>query len=230
MKRAALSWSGGKDSALALQRIVAEREFGVAALITTITDGYDRISMHGVRATLLNAQCSSLRLPLLEIRIPAHCSNEGYESALGTQLRALREEGVHDVVFGDLFLQDIRDYREALFGGLGMRAHFPLWQQNTGKLARHFIAQGFRAVIVCVDPRQLPAEFCGREYDDAFLNDLPATCDPCGERGEFHTFVYDGPIFSDAVPITRGGVVFRDGFYFCDYELALDSSYKSQYD
>lgn len=217
MKRpAAMSWSGGKDSSLALHAAQRGRDLDIVALLTTVTAEHDRISMHGVRTSLLRAQAARLELPLTEVVIPPACSNTVYEAAFADALRRLRAEGVEDVVFGDLFLQDIRAYREAQLTTHGMRAHFPIWQQDTRTTAREFIGAGFRAVIVCVDPAQLDTGFCGREFDTELLEQLPPACDPCGERGEFHTFVYDAPMFAAPIPIVRGTVVPRGGFVFCD--------------
>jgi uncharacterized protein (TIGR00290 family) len=211
-----LSWSGGKDSSLALREIIGSRRYSVKALLTTVTEEFDRISMHGVRRSLLSAQATSLGLPLEEVWIPKSATNEIYEDRMRTVLTKYKDRGVECVAFGDLFLQDVRSYREEKLAQIGMTGMFPLWGRDTGKLAREFIETGFRAVVCCVDPRKLPGEFCGREYDKAFLKSIPATVDPCGENGEFHTFVYAGPIFSNEIPITKGQVVLRDGFYFAD--------------
>jgi uncharacterized protein (TIGR00290 family) len=216
-----MSWSGGKDSALALAAIKQDDRLEVVGLLTTITANYDRISMHGVRTSLLRAQCDALGLPLLDVTIPPACSNADYEAALLARLSAILAGGVHHVVFGDLFLEDIRAYRQALLDRIGMSALFPLWGLDTRVLADKFVDDGFRAVIVCVDPRQLASDFCGREFDQTLLTALPLSCDPCGERGEFHTFVYDGPIFSEPVPITRGTIHERGGFAF--YDLCLET-------
>lgn len=211
----ALSWSGGKDSALALWTLRAE---GVepSALITTVTEGFQRISMHGVRRELLAAQAKSIGTPLVEVRIPPSCVNEVYEQRMAEAFASERLRSVETVVFGDLFLEDIRSYREQRLEAAGRCGAFPLWQQDTGVLARRFIAAGFRAILVCVDPRQLPASFAGRAYDEQLLADLPAGVDPCGENGEFHTFVHAGPIFAEPVRCETGEVVERDGFVFCD--------------
>lgn len=211
-----LSWSGGKDSSLALQRLLADPALRVAALLTTITRGYDRISMHGVRRTALEAQCATLGLPLIEVAIHPGSSNDAYDDAFRAALYPLAEQGIHRVAFGDLYLRDIRAYRERLVRSVGMDALFPLWNENTGALARRFIGDGFRATVVCVDPKQIDSSLCGREFDERFLADLPASADPCGENGEFHTFVHDGPIYSSPVSISRGEAVLRDGFWFCD--------------
>src|SRR5215212_1881738 len=217
------SWSGGKDSSLALRAVLADPTRAISGLLTTVTAGYERISMHGVRAELLQAQAAALGLPLTTARIPPVASNEAYETAMRAALRPAREAGITEVVFGDLFLTDVRAYRERLLAPMGMSGHYPLWGRPTGALATEFIADGFRAVLVCVDPRQVPADLCGREFDHALLADLPAHADPCGENGEFHTFVYDGPIFRAPVLWRRGAVVERDGFWFCDLAAAGDA-------
>ena len=219
---ALLSWSGGKDSALALHalRTQGDEPVRVEALVTTVTEGYERISMHGVRRALLYAQAAAIGLPLIEVRIPPKSSNEEYERAMRETLSPFGAKGISRVAFGDLFLEDVRAYRERLLASIGMTALLPLWGRDTTRLANEFIELGFRAVLVCVDPRQISAAFCGRELDRALLAELPASADPCGERGEFHTFVYDGPIFSQPVGIARGEVVERDGFWFCDLVAA----------
>ena len=212
----ALGWSGGKDSALTLHALRADPSVRVTALLTTLTDPYDRVSMHGVRHTLLAAQAAAVGLPLSEARIPAGASNQVYEEAFGAVLADQRSRGVNRVAFGDLFLADIRAYRERQLAALHMTGLFPLWERDTHELAREFIALGFRATLVCVDPRRLDASFAGRAFDADLLRDLPPGVDPCGENGEFHTFVTDGPIFSKLVPCTLGVVVQREGFVFCD--------------
>lgn len=216
--RTLLSWSGGKDSALALQRLRADPSVRVEALLTTVTDVYDRVSMHGVRRALLEAQAAAVGLPLRIVRIPPGCTNAEYEQRFGGALAAWAADGGHAVAFGDLFLADVRAYRERLVAehASALAPRFPLWGEATGALARRFVADGFRATLVCVDPRQIPAACCGRAYDAALLDALPATADPCGERGEFHTFVHDGPGFARAVPVRAGEVVERDGFWFAD--------------
>ena len=211
-----MCWSGGKDSSLALHAILKDPSFRVEALLTTVTEDYERISMHGVRRALLYEQARVIGLPLEEVRIPVGASNDTYEAAMGECLSRYKTKGVSRVIFGDLFLQDIRQYREKRLAELEMKGFFPLWQKDTRKLAEDFISMGFRAFIVCVDPKQIDPSFCGREFDQAFLSDLPATADPCGENGEFHTFVYEGPIFHRPVKVKKGQVVNRDGFWFCD--------------
>ncbi len=216
MKHWPRSWSGGKDSSLALHKITRTGSYEVKALVTTVTEEYDRVSMHGVRRSLLHAQASSLGLPLEEVWIPKNASNEAYEARMKAVLLKHRDEGVEQVAFGDLFLQDIRSYREDRLGQIGMRGLFPLWGRDTARLAAEFIEQGFRAVVCCVDPKQLGKEFCGREFDRQFLESLPSGVDPCGENGEFHTFVYAGPIFKKELAVKKGEVVLRGGFYFAD--------------
>jgi uncharacterized protein (TIGR00290 family) len=211
----ALSWSGGKDSALALWSLHSEGVWP-RALITTVTEEYERISMHGVRRELLEAQAGALDVPLVEVRIPRGCVNEVYEQRMIDAFASAPLSTVQAVAFGDLFLEDVRAYREERLDAAGRRGVFPLWRQDTGLLARRFIAAGFRAILVCVDPRYLPASFAGRAYDEQLLADLPAGVDPCGENGEFHTFVHDGPIFAESIACETGEVVEREGFVFCD--------------
>jgi len=211
-----MSWSAGKDSALALDALRAGGEFQVEGLVTTVTEDFDRISMHGVRRSLLIAQADALGLPLIEVRIPRAASNEIYEAALARALEPYRSRGLRHVGFGDLFLRDIRAYRERFLAGLGMAGVFPLWLRDTRALAEELVRRGFRAVVVCVDPRQLDGSFAGRWLDAAFFADLPTGVDPCGENGEFHTFVVDGPGFRNAVNVELGPVALRDGFVFAD--------------
>jgi len=211
----ALSWSGGKDSALALRALDQEGR-RPDALITTVTDAYDRISMHGVRRELLAQQADALGLPLVEVPIPVGCDNEEYEARMAESFASPRLTCVQAVAFGDLFLQDVRAYREERLSASGRHGLFPLWGRDTGELAREFIAAGFEARIVCLDPRALDASFAGRAYDGDLLAALPADVDPCGERGEFHTFVHAGPVFDAPIPCETGQVVERDGFVFCD--------------
>jgi len=215
-----MCWSGGKDSAMALQAALRDPSLKVEALLTTVTDGYERISMHGVRHILLEQQAAALTLPLEQVRIPLQASDTNYEAAMREVLMRYQARGVSRVIFGDLFLEDIRASRERQLAQLGMRGLYPLWLKDTRKLAHHFIDDDFKAVLVCVDPKQLDPFFCGREFDWALLADLPVTVDPCGERGEFHTFVYDGPIFRHPIAIKKGAVVEREGFWFFDLEPA----------
>ncbi|MCZ6555609.1 MAG: diphthine--ammonia ligase [Candidatus Dadabacteria bacterium] len=216
-KNILISWSGGKDSSLALYEIQKSRDYEVAALITTITSDYDRVSMHGLRTILLDEQASSLNIPLEKIFISKNASNDEYESRLKEVLLKYKQLGIRDVVFGDLFLEEIKKYREDLLGKIGMECVFPIWKKDTAKLALEFIDAGFKAVTVCVDSKALGEEFAGREFDEHFLDDLPKTIDPCGENGEFHTFTYDGPIFKKPIAHRLGDIVLRDErFYYCD--------------
>ncbi len=220
-----LSWSGGKDSALALDALRRDAQYQVMGLVSTVNRDYGRISIHGVRESLLDAQAASLGLPLHKVQLSARSSNEEYESAMGTMLAELKSRGISHVAFGDLFLEDIRRYRETQLARLGMQGVFPLWLRPTAALAREFIAQGFRAALCCVDGEVLGAEFAGREYDAQLLQDFPASVDPCGENGEFHTFVYGGPAFSTPLDIARGERVTREGrFHYCDFLPTTSSS------
>jgi len=215
-KPIALSWSGGKDSALALHTLLRDRTVEVAALVTTVTSEYDRVSMHGVRMALLDEQATVLGLPLRVVRIPPAATNARYERAMREALQTLRQQGIAAMAFGDLFLADVREYRERLLRDSGVEALFPIWGRATDPLARRFVRDGFRAVLVCVDPRQIDVSHCGADFDDVLLDALPATADPCGENGEFHTFVYDGPMFDRPIRARRGEVVEKTGFVFCD--------------
>jgi uncharacterized protein (TIGR00290 family) len=217
MKRILVSWSGGKDSAMALSEIQRARDFDVAALVTTVTKDYDRISMHGVRRSLLRRQADSLGLTLEEVFITKDASNTEYEAAMERTLSAYRDAGITSVVFGDIFLEDLKAYREEKLRLLNMDALFPIWKRDTTRLAREFIDMGFKAITTCVDTHVLGEDFVGREIDAAFLADLPAGVDPCGENGEFHSFVYDGPIFRSPISIAPGEKVLRESrFYYCD--------------
>lgn len=212
----AMCFSGGKDSCLALRALHLEGKYRVETLITTVTDAYDRVSMHGVRRSLSREQAASLGIEVAEVVVPPRSSNEVYERAMGREFDRQYATGIRRVAFGDIFLGDLREYRERQLAECGLEAVFPIWGQPTDRLARSFMADGFEAVTVCVSLAILDASFVGRPFDKAFLADLPATADPCGENGEFHTFVGAGPIFSRPVPVTRGEVVERDGFAFCD--------------
>ncbi len=218
--KAVVSWSSGKDSAFALHEVRRSDALEVVGLLTTVTETYARVSMHGVRENILDAQARAAGLPLHKVRIPSPCPNEVYERAMARALEALRGDGVSRVVFGDLFLEDIRAYREEKLRGTGVEPVFPLWGRPTDRLAREIIDAGVRAHLVALDPRKLPARFAGRTFDRALLADLPDTVDPCGERGEFHTCVTAGPMFTAPIPVVRGPVVERDGFVFADLELA----------
>lgn len=209
-------WSGGKDSAIALHTLLQRADIHIAALLTTVTETYERISMHGVRRELLQRQAQSIGLPLHEVRIPPRCVNPVYEARMEQALRIYLEKGVRKVAFGDIFLEDLRAYREKNLARIGMTALFPIWKRDTRELIRSFHANKFRAITVCVDPNILAPSFAGRELDESFFRYLPPNADPCGENGEFHTFVFDGPIFKSPIPVRTGEVVHRDGFVFCD--------------
>ena len=209
-------WSGGKDSAMALHALLPRNDVRVTALLTTVTEGYDRISMHGVRRELLLRQARSIGLPLHEVRIPPQCVNPIYEARMEEALHLHYNQGVRAVAFGDIFLEDLRAYREKNLARIGMTALFPIWRRDTRELIRHFHAQNFRAITACVDTKILAPSFAGRELDDSFFKDLPPQADPCGENGEFHTFVFDGPIFRFPIRVKRSEVMQRDGFVFCD--------------
>ena len=219
-------WSGGKDSALALRTLLQQNDVRIAALLTTVTEGYDRISMHGVRRELLRRQAESLRLPLHEVFIPPKCGNPLYEARMEEALLFFFEQGIRRVAFGDIFLEDLRAYREKNLARIGMTALFPIWKRDTRELIRSFHAHRFRAVAVCVDSKVLDPSFAGRELEDSFFRDLPPHADPCGENGEFHTFVFDGSIFQSSIPVRTGEVVNRDGFVFCDLLPEMEEATK----
>jgi uncharacterized protein (TIGR00290 family) len=201
---------------MALHALLRDPQFEVVALLTTVTEGYDRISMHGVRRELLRRQAESIGLPVEEVCIPPQCTNPVYEARMAEAVLRFRDRGVSHFAFGDIFLEDLRAYRETKLLQADMTALFPLWKIDTHELAERFLKDGFHAVAVCVDPRKLDKSFAGRELDAAFFRDLPAGVDPCGENGEFHTFVFDGPIFRSPIPVHIGEVVERDSFVFCD--------------
>jgi uncharacterized protein (TIGR00290 family) len=209
-------WSGGKDSAMALYTLLERSDVQIVALLTTVTEGYERISMHGVRRELLELQAHSIGLPLHEVRIPPQCVNPVYEARIEEALRTHFDRGVRRVVFGDIFLEDLRAYREKNLARIGMTALFPLWRRDTRELIRSFHDNRFRAIAVCIDPQVLDPSFAGRELDESFFHDLPAHADPCGENGEFHTFAFEGPIFHSPIRVRTGEIVTRDGFVFCD--------------
>jgi uncharacterized protein (TIGR00290 family) len=212
-------WSGGKDSAMALYTLQAANDYRVAALLTTVTETYERISMHGVRRELLERQAQSIGTPLHQVRIPPQCVNPVYEARMEEALRIFLDQGVRKVAFGDIFLEDLRTYREKNLARIGMTGLFPIWKRDTRELARYFLANKFRAFTACIDPKILAPSFAGRELNESFFSDLPPNADPCGENGEFHTFVFDGPIFREPIPVRTGEVVHRDGFVFCDLLL-----------
>ncbi|MEO0344951.1 MAG: ATP-binding protein [Pseudomonadota bacterium] len=211
-----LWWSSGKDSAWALKRLCEDAKNPVTALITTVNTKADRVAMHAVRRTLLLAQAESLGLPVHVVELPWPCSNSDYEAAVAPWLERARQEGVTHMAFGDLFLEDVRAYRVSLLEGSGIEPRFPLWLQPTDQLAETMVASGVEAYLTCIDPKALPPEFVGRRFDADLLRDFPEGVDPCGENGEFHTFVANGPGFAHRVPVTRGERVERDGFWFAD--------------
>ena len=216
MKKLLFCWSGGKDSALALHQIKKNNQYQIVSLLTTITQDYDRISLHGVRRVLVEQQAKSLGLPLHQVLIPKSCSNEIYAAKMTEALNLFKQQGVEDVAFGDIFLEDVRKYREENLAKVKMKAVFPNWGQDTAKLIRFFIAQGFRAVVSCIDTKVLDEKFLGRQLDEDFVAELPPNVDPCGENGEFHSFVYDGPIPKEPIGYKLGESVLRDSFYFRD--------------
>lgn len=209
-------WSGGKDSAMALHTLVQDPQVRVMALLTTVTEGYNRVSMHGVRRELLQRQAESIGLPLHEVFIPPECVNSIYEARMEAALRMHFEKGVRKVTFGDIFLEDLRAYREKNLARIGMTAMFPIWKRDSRELIESFHAHGFRSIAVCVDPKVVDRSFAGRELDGTFFADLPPQVDCCGENGEFHTFAFDGPIFKEPIRFQVGELVERDSFVFCD--------------
>lgn len=211
-----LSWSGGKDSALSLHAIRARGEYEVAALVTTVTEETDRVSGHDVLRELVERQARAIGLPLRVVRIPRDAPNEVYEARLAAALADDRRRGIERIAFGDLHLEDVRAYRERVADAMGLRPHFPIWRRDPAALAHDFVRLRFEAVLVCVDTRVLDASFAGRELDDELLRELPPAVDPCGENGEFHTFVHAGPVLREPVPIARGEVTSRPPFAFCD--------------
>jgi uncharacterized protein (TIGR00290 family) len=210
------SWSAGKDSAFGLWTILRDPAYEVRALLTTLTETYDRVSISGVRETLLDGQAEMLDLPLIKVRIPPACPNDLYEQRMASTLAAEHLRGIDHVAFSDLFLEDVRTYREERLAQVRKQGVFPLWGYDTTRLARDMIAQGFRAIVVCLDPRVIDPSFAGKTFDLDFLADLPEKVDPCGENGEFHTFVWDAPMYREPIPCRTGDVVTRDGFVYCD--------------
>ncbi len=220
MRKLLLSWSSGKDSAWTLEQLRRSGEYELWGLLTTVNAAFDRVAMHSTRRALLEMQARAAGLPLRVVPLPWPCSNLEYEAAMRGACDEAVGGGIGAMAFGDLFLEDVRRYREERLEGTGLTPVFPLWGMETRRLAEAMIGSGLRARIVCVDPRRLPAEFAGREFDADFLRDLPEGVDPCGENGEFHTFVYAGPMFREAIPIESGEVVERDGFVFADVRPA----------
>lgn len=216
MEKAFVSWSSGKDSAFALYEARRSGLADIAGVLVTINEKYDRVAMHGVRHTLLDRQIEALGLPAIKVMIPSPCPNEIYEARMAEACVAVKARGVFNIVFGDLFLEDIRAYREDKLSSVGMRGLFPLWRRDTGSLAREMIDTGLIAHLICVDPKRLDKSFAGRRFDHALLASLPPGVDPCGENGEYHTVVSAGPMFTNPIEVKAGAVVERDGFVFAD--------------
>lgn len=221
-KKILLSWSSGKDSAWSLHVLRQQGEYEVTGLITTFNSAFDRVAMHSSRRALVELQAQAAGLPLLAAFLPWPCSNADYECAMKKVCDEAVAAGVSAIAFGDLFLEDIRAYREKQLAGTGLDPLFPLWQVPTAELARKMIGGGLRAKLVCIDPKKLSPEFAGRDFDEPLLRGLPATVDPCGENGEFHTFVYAGPMFNREIPLVAGERVERDGFWFADFVARED--------
>jgi uncharacterized protein (TIGR00290 family) len=211
-----LSWSGGKDSALALHILQKRGDFQIVGLLTTITEEYHRVSMHGVRQVLVEKQADELGLPLMKVLIPRNGSEEEYRSQMRCAMLQAKGDGIEGIAFGDIFLEDVREYRKERLAEVKMEALFPLWGSKTAEMASYFIQEGFQAIVNCIDSRRLAKEFAGRLIDQRFLEELPADVDPCGENGEFHSFVFCGPLYRRAIPFRRGRLVLRDSFYFRD--------------
>ncbi len=222
--RLLLSWSSGKDSAWTLHRLRLHDAFDIVGLVTTVNEAFDRVAMHGVRAELLAAQAAAAGVPLWRVDLPWPCPNAEYEARMRALIERARAAGITHMAFGDLFLEDIRAYRERQLADTGITPLFPLWGADTAQLAREMLAGGLRATLTCVDPKQLPAHFAGRAFDDTLLAELPPGIDPCGERGEFHSFCHAGPMFRHPIPVILGEVVERDGFVFAD----LSSGFEAQ--
>lgn len=235
-EKALFNWSGGKDSALCLYKVIQAQQYDIECLLTTVNEQYQRISMHGVRVDLLEAQAKSIGLPSVKVSIPELPTMEVYETIMENVLKNLKAKGVTTSIFGDIFLEDLRQYREDKLSASNINAVFPLWKIPTHQLIREFIDLGFKTIVACVNDQYLDKSFAGRIIDEDFLNDLPRNVDPCGENGEFHTFVFDGPIFSEPVPICTGEVVYREyetndsaqkgknGYWYCDLLLKGSSS------
>jgi uncharacterized protein (TIGR00290 family) len=209
MEKAIFNWSGGKDSAFCLSKVFSEKKYTIESLLTTISKDHQRISMHGVREELLDAQAQSIGIPVKKIGLTESADLAEYENQLTLALNGFKKEGITYSVFGDIFLEDLRKYREEQLAKLGFKAIFPLWNYNTFELAKDFINSGFKSIVVCVDEKKLDRTFSGRIFDMSFINDLPRDVDPCGENGEFHTFVFDGPVFKNPVPLNKGEIVYK---------------------
>jgi len=228
MKRVLLSWSSGKDCAWALHVLRQQPDVEVVGLLTTINSEFDRVAMHGTRRSILEAQAAAAELPLWIIPLPWPCSNEIYEQRMAEACDRAVHQRIDAIAFGDLFLRDVREYREKQLAPTGLESLFPLWEIPTDQLARDMIAAGLRAKLVCIDPSQLDHSFAGRDFDAQFLHDLPEGIDPCGERGEFHTCAYAGPMFTAPIPLETGEIVTRDGFTYADFHSVREHSPASQ--
>lgn len=227
------NWSGGKDSALALYKAMRSDEYNIQCLLTNINSVHDRVSMHGVRRSLMEAQAASVGLPLVTVELPEAPSMEDYEEIMFNKVKALKDTGCSKAIFGDIFLEDLKVYREKKLKEAGIDCVFPLWKIDTAELVKEFISLGFKAIVVCVNEQYLDKRFCGRLIDASFVNDLPSNIDVCGENGEFHSFVFDGPIFKQPVQFKKGEIIYKQyeapklddanmqnkyGFWFCDLE------------
>lgn len=222
--KALISWSSGKDSAFSLAEVMRAGAFDVVGALTTVTDTFERVSIHGVRQEILGAQCEAAGLPQRIVPIPYPCPNGVYEARMGAAVAEAVADGITHMIFGDLFLADIRAYREQKLAGSGITPVFPLWERPTAALAQEMIASGLEAYLATVDLKKLPAEFAGRKFDARLLADLPADVDPCGENGEFHTCVVAGPMFSRRLPVETGERVVRDGYAYCDLLLTTNAA------
>lgn len=224
MRRVLLSWSSGKDSAWTLHLLRLQHGIEIIGLLTTLNTEHDRVAMHGTHRAILQAQAAAANLPLWLVPLPWPCPNAIYEQRMSEVIQRAKSERIDAIAFGDLFLADIRAYRENMLKNTGIEPLFPLWNIPTATLARQMVNAGLRAKVVCVDPRQLPGAFCGHDFDASFLDNLPPQVDPCGERGEFHTCAYAGPCFSKPIPVEFGEIVHRGGFVFADLSLPSASA------
>ena len=225
-KKTLMSWSSGKDSAWALYKLQQDPEIELLGLFCTVNSEFDRVAMHGVRVELLRMQAQSIGLPLDIIELPWPCSNQDYEQVMAVFTAEAKSKNIDHFAFGDLFLEDVRDYRVEKLAGSGIEPIFPLWGLSTDRLARQMIRSGLRTLVTCIDPKQLAQSFVGVEFDDEFLASLPATVDPCGENGEFHSFVFDGPMFKQKIDISVADIALRDGFLFADIQALAPQAAK----
>jgi len=222
-KRTLMSWSSGKDSAWALHQLQQDPEIDLVGLFCTVNQEFDRVAMHGVRVELLQEQAKSIGLPLQIIEIPNPCSNSDYEKVMGEFTKKALQENIDCFAFGDLFLEDVRQYRVDKLKDSGIEPIFPIWGIPTDELSERMLANGLKTVITCINPKQIPESFIGKEFDNQFLNDLPDSVDPCGENGEFHSFAFDGPMFNSKIEIQLGDIVHRDGFVFVDLKQRINN-------